>query len=416
MISSFRKHCRGVLLVAFLPLSALTSCATVVHGSSQLVTVSSNPTGARVEADGSGSWTTPATIKLARKRDHVLTVTKAGYRQENIQISHVISGAVAGNILLGGFVGWGVDAMTGAQWRLLPEAVNVQLQPATGADTGGTTALTDRSPRARLKNLKSLHDESMISNQEYGAMRLIILNEIAPTRPVQTALNPEAVRIPSEPPTGKQIPTGGQRQYTNPAEMGPPEIVQLKPVPVESVIPGAFENYPSSAREFEQTRRAPRPMQGARQVPASAKPEVHVLQEPAIATVLVPEKGAQDVAPPSVVKMEATREVVTIKGPGLDTTMGGPDNAPMRSAATADVHEPVKEQWPNPNIRVEGVELADVHLALSAAGHSVMVEWGHWGPKTTERVRRFQMERDIPVTEIIDEPTWGKLKPYRKKR
>ena len=48
--------------------------------------------------------------------------------------------AVAGNIIAGGLVGWGVDAVTGAQYNLKPESINVTLHLDANENTGDVYA------------------------------------------------------------------------------------------------------------------------------------------------------------------------------------------------------------------------------------------------------------------------------------
>lgn len=106
----------------------LASCATLVHGTRQEIPISTNPSGALV-SDGETTTETPAIFNLKRGTDHVLTITKPGYHTENIKLAHVISEVVAGNLIFGGLIGWGIDAISGAQWRLEPEVVTVTLRP-----------------------------------------------------------------------------------------------------------------------------------------------------------------------------------------------------------------------------------------------------------------------------------------------
>ena len=121
-----RQFIAFVVIVSFC--ASLSGCATLMCGTSQNVPVSSNPAGATLQVDGSGSFTTPATLRLERKRDHILVFTKDGYEEQSFTLLHVIGGAVCGNILLGGLIGWFVDALTGAQYRLAPAKVHVELK------------------------------------------------------------------------------------------------------------------------------------------------------------------------------------------------------------------------------------------------------------------------------------------------
>jgi|GEM_PF-1459731 len=112
-------------------LGALSSgCATIIHGTTQAIPVTSEPPGATVVVTtGDGRATTPGTLELKRKTGHILTFSKDGYKPDTVKLESVLSGAVAGNILLGGVIGWGVDATTGADSRLVPESVHVVLTP-----------------------------------------------------------------------------------------------------------------------------------------------------------------------------------------------------------------------------------------------------------------------------------------------
>lgn len=106
-----------------------TGCASVIKGARQEIPISSDPTGALVIVDGKSNGTTPAKINLTRKHRHAVTLEKEGYITENISIEPKMGLAVAGNIIAGGLVGWGVDAITGAQYNLKPDSINVALRP-----------------------------------------------------------------------------------------------------------------------------------------------------------------------------------------------------------------------------------------------------------------------------------------------
>lgn len=167
-----------VAAACLLVFSGPGGCATVLHGSNQLISVTSVPSGCRFTVDGEGSYTTPATVKMERKRDHSLVFKLEGYHPEQVTVMHVISGAVAGNILLGGLIGWGVDAMTGAQYRLVPETVNVHLRPLAAGESPEVVTARPLTAEDRLKNLKDLLDKELITEDEYKVMREQILSSI----------------------------------------------------------------------------------------------------------------------------------------------------------------------------------------------------------------------------------------------
>lgn len=68
-------------LAALLFLS-LAACGPKVYV--QAVPVSTNPLGAAVYADGREVCRTPCAVKLARNADHILTILKDGYKQEDV--------------------------------------------------------------------------------------------------------------------------------------------------------------------------------------------------------------------------------------------------------------------------------------------------------------------------------------------
>ena len=102
----------------------------MTHGTTQKVVVSTIPAGATV-SDGVNEYKTPATIELKRNQDYTLTVTKYGFVTQKVVVKREMSDVVAKDIILPfvGFLAWGVDAVSGAQWNLIPEKVAVQLQP-----------------------------------------------------------------------------------------------------------------------------------------------------------------------------------------------------------------------------------------------------------------------------------------------
>ena len=171
---------RSLISVAMLLVLCVASigCASIIHGSSQEITITSNPSDALVQVDGSGSYKTPVTVDLERDMDHSITVSMDGYHQKQVTIMHVMSGAVAGNILAGGLIGWGVDAMTGAQYKLVPETVHVELRELKQGEQAPISSANISDPMVRLKRLKELQDEGLITDDEYEAMRKRIVDEM----------------------------------------------------------------------------------------------------------------------------------------------------------------------------------------------------------------------------------------------
>lgn len=113
---------------------SLAACATVTRGSKDAWVVNTEPSGAKVEtSNGHQCPSTPCAIKISRKAEFTATITKPGYKPATVSVTHKTATAgaagVAGNVLLGGVIGLGVDVATGASQDLTPNPVNLKLEP-----------------------------------------------------------------------------------------------------------------------------------------------------------------------------------------------------------------------------------------------------------------------------------------------
>jgi uncharacterized protein YceK len=155
------KISRALLGLALL--LVLSGCATVMHGTTQDIGVSTDPAGADLLVDGAQHYKSPAMITLKRKDDHTVEISQKGYKRELVEIKGKLSWAVAGDFLAGGAIGYGIDAATGAQRRLKPEKVEVSLRPLiTREDREASKNLEEK-----LKRLKIRRDEGQIGQEEY---------------------------------------------------------------------------------------------------------------------------------------------------------------------------------------------------------------------------------------------------------
>jgi hypothetical protein len=124
-------------------LAALAAgCATVTRGTTSQVQFVSDPPGAELRTSLGHACVTPCTLNFQRRDEFVVTFSRAGYRSVQIPVSTRIAGAgaagFAGNVILGGVVGMGVDVATGAALEHCPNPVSVTLAAA---------AAPDRTPR-----------------------------------------------------------------------------------------------------------------------------------------------------------------------------------------------------------------------------------------------------------------------------
>ncbi len=93
---------------------ALQGCATILNDATQPVAFSSDPQDAIVSVDGAPMGRTPCTLPIARAGwDKAILFTHDGYKPLTFTLKNSLSGAVAGNILLGGIIGGVVDGISG---------------------------------------------------------------------------------------------------------------------------------------------------------------------------------------------------------------------------------------------------------------------------------------------------------------
>ena len=138
---------RRLFVVILLLLSA---CATITKGTSQTVaittpgvadatcTLTSSTVGTKVV-------TTPATITLEKGRESVtVRCTKECYTDGSGVIASDFEAMTMGNIILGGVIGVGVDAASGAMNKYAPEA-QVVMTPIPGCGAAKPVARGKRA-------------------------------------------------------------------------------------------------------------------------------------------------------------------------------------------------------------------------------------------------------------------------------
>jgi hypothetical protein len=169
---------KSILFFCLIPVF-LSSCATVLNGRTQKISVSSSPSGADVYFDGEKKGQTPLKVKAKRNKDHMLVIKKPGFNNSEILLIHVISAKVAGNLIAGGFIGWGVDALTGAQYKLIPEVVQINLVPLNGTEKVTETISKSATIEQKLEVLKQLLDKKEITEDQYSVLEHSIKENIS---------------------------------------------------------------------------------------------------------------------------------------------------------------------------------------------------------------------------------------------
>jgi len=109
---------------------AAWACASIMHGTSQEVGISSQPTGATITIDGQPMGVTPVAARLRRKDTHTIRITMDGYQPFEVVTTRKTSGWVWGNIVFGGLIGLVVDFSNGAAYSVKPEEIASTLASA----------------------------------------------------------------------------------------------------------------------------------------------------------------------------------------------------------------------------------------------------------------------------------------------
>jgi PEGA domain len=122
---------RGLLVAAALA-AGVSACATVTRGTTNQIQIRSEPAGAQVTTSLAHNCTTPCTISVNRREEFAVVFNLPGYREQRVEVKTQVAGAGAagfvGNVIVGGVVGMGVDAVTGSTLEHLPNPVVVTLQ------------------------------------------------------------------------------------------------------------------------------------------------------------------------------------------------------------------------------------------------------------------------------------------------
>lgn len=124
---------RGMLVLGIVASTALTGCASIVSGTTQVVSVDASMAGQPVEgakctltnSKGTFYVTTPGTVAVHRAYgDLAVTCEKDPLPTGTATVKSSIKGMAAGNILFGGAIGIAVDANSGAAYDY-PKALHI---------------------------------------------------------------------------------------------------------------------------------------------------------------------------------------------------------------------------------------------------------------------------------------------------
>ncbi|MFC0279544.1 translation initiation factor 2 [Falsigemmobacter intermedius] len=110
----------------------VSGCATITRGSEDVLQIVTQPSGAQVQtSNGMSCASTPCALKMPRRSDLVVTISKPRCQTAQVNVTHRTADAgaagMAGNVLVGGLIGLAVDAGSGPTQELVPNPVTVNL-------------------------------------------------------------------------------------------------------------------------------------------------------------------------------------------------------------------------------------------------------------------------------------------------
>jgi|GEM_PF-2487857 len=106
-------------------IAAFSGCVTMVRGTSEAVSVNTNPPGAKIDFSNGQSCKSPCTIKTKRNKSLQITITKSGC---GTQTATMVPSLAGGGVILGGLIDYG----TGAVYDLQPNPMIVTLSCVRG--------------------------------------------------------------------------------------------------------------------------------------------------------------------------------------------------------------------------------------------------------------------------------------------
>ena len=131
-------------------------CASIISGTTQDVTLDTNPHGAACEFKREGATIatiakTPQKIEIDKtKHDIHVTCHKEGYEEATAVLESGVESATLGNIILGGGIGWAIDSAAGADNKY-PEYLTLPLVPKASSDNQSRRLLEPERPSVSLR-------------------------------------------------------------------------------------------------------------------------------------------------------------------------------------------------------------------------------------------------------------------------
>lgn len=143
------------LLAVALAATMMSGCATAIRGTTNQVHFTSEPSGAVVTTSLGHTCTAPCTMPMDRNKEFQATFTREGFQPQVVDVKTTVSReggtSFAGNLLLGGLIGMGVDAASGAALDHTPNPVIGRLAAIIPAPAVRAPTRERQRPRSRAR-------------------------------------------------------------------------------------------------------------------------------------------------------------------------------------------------------------------------------------------------------------------------
>ena len=133
----------------------LSGCSSIIEGTSQEITVNTNPSGAECSLEREGISIarvnpTPGAVTIKKtKHDITIVCKKPGYQDATYLNNSGAAGATFGNIVAGGGIGWAIDSASGADNKY-DSPVNITMVPVSHEEVVETPKKSEH-PKSKAK-------------------------------------------------------------------------------------------------------------------------------------------------------------------------------------------------------------------------------------------------------------------------
>ena len=168
-MSLSRLSLPALFVVSIVVSASLSGCATIFNGTEQEVQFDSEPSKADILIGGVRRGTTPATLTLTKPglTDRQITFVKEGHEEKTITLQKKFATASILNVIGPTFVGFGIDALSGALFNYYPTEYTVEME----AESASAHKATSSGKQIyNLSELQHNEDGNVIVPQHNGVI------------------------------------------------------------------------------------------------------------------------------------------------------------------------------------------------------------------------------------------------------